>query len=241
AGRHEVILRDLSRANPFELFTDEVKNSYLRCSYKWSFHHIPSLLIRVRKGELESWVIWAILALSIRFSDKAPAPFKTPIEASNAYCAHARQILQPDIEQPTLGRIQALLMITGHSWGAGEGRRAWIYLGMAVRMAQVMGLFDESAYARKHNGSVSSQEFIAAEEQRRTAWTCFLMDSLLSGGKGRKRTLNADDMQIQLPSDTDNFIFGEPVRCERLNGMLSGDPGLGPVGELGIIAYSMRA
>lgn len=58
---------DLSRRDPFKLFTDEVKNSYLRCSYKWCFHHIPTLLDKVRKGTLEGSLIWAILALAIRY------------------------------------------------------------------------------------------------------------------------------------------------------------------------------
>jgi hypothetical protein len=57
---------DLSNIDPFDLFTDEVKNSYLRCSYKWSFHHIPSLLIDVRNSSLDLGVMWAILALAIR-------------------------------------------------------------------------------------------------------------------------------------------------------------------------------
>jgi hypothetical protein len=58
---------DMARRDPFELFTDEVKNSYLRCSYKWCFHHIPTLLDKVRKGTLEASLIWAILALAIRY------------------------------------------------------------------------------------------------------------------------------------------------------------------------------
>jgi hypothetical protein len=58
---------DMGRRDPFELFTDEVKNSYLRCSYKWCFHHIPTLLDKVRKGTLEASLIWAILALAIRY------------------------------------------------------------------------------------------------------------------------------------------------------------------------------
>jgi hypothetical protein len=125
-------------------------------------------------------------------------------------------------------------MLTGHSWGAGEGRRAWVYLGMAVRMAQMMGLMDESAR------STTSEEFIAAEERRRTAWTCFLMDSLLSGGKGRNRSLSAEDMRIQLPCDPDSYNFGEPVQCESLNSPSPGRPNPSPPGELGIIACSMR-
>lgn len=58
---------DLHDVDPFSLFTDEVKNSYLRCSYKWSFHHIPTLLQNVREEKLDIWVMWAIMALSIRY------------------------------------------------------------------------------------------------------------------------------------------------------------------------------
>jgi hypothetical protein len=225
---------DLSRTNPYDLFSDEVKNSYLRCSYKWSFHHIPSLLLQVRKHTLDQGVIWSILALAIRFSNDAPPPFSAPIEASNAFAAHARSIVLPAVEEPTLHRIQALLMITGHSWGAGEGHRAWMYLGMAVRMAQVVGLFDEPLEVRDR------EDFIATEEKRRTAWTCFLMDSLLSGGKRRRRALSADDMHVQLPCDTDFFHFGEPVRCELIDGTFSPLRSDLPVGNLGIVAHSMR-
>jgi hypothetical protein len=53
--------------DPFELLTDEVKNSYLRCSYKWSFHHTPTLLLKIRDRTLEPWMAWAILALAIRY------------------------------------------------------------------------------------------------------------------------------------------------------------------------------
>jgi hypothetical protein len=56
----------LDGLDPFDLLTDEVKNSYLRCSYKWSFHHTPTLLLRIRDRTLEPWMAWAILALAIR-------------------------------------------------------------------------------------------------------------------------------------------------------------------------------
>jgi hypothetical protein len=63
-----------------------------------------------------------------------------------------------------------------------------------------------------------TEEFISSEERRRTAWTCFLMENLLSGGRCRKRVLKAEDMTIQLPCETEQFVFGIPVRCERLDG-----------------------
>ncbi|ORX94888.1 fungal-specific transcription factor domain-domain-containing protein [Clohesyomyces aquaticus] len=229
----------LDGLDPFDLLTDEVKNSYLRCSYKWSFHHTPTLLLRIRDRSLEAWMAWAILALAIRFVKEPPPPFKTQTEASNAFAAHARQILQSDLETPSISRVQALLMLTGHDWGAGNGRRAWIYLGMAIRLVEVMDLCQE--LKPPHNRHPTRQEFIEAEVRRRTAWTCFLMDSLLSGGKGRKRSLDASDMQIQLPCERESFVFGEVVCTERLDGSLRMPSPSQPIGELGIIAYSMRA
>jgi hypothetical protein len=167
-----------------------------------------------------------------RFVKDPPPPFQTQTEASNAFAARARQLLQADIETPSISRVQALLMLTGHDWGAGNGRRAWIYLGMAIRHIEVMELTRELDTPKGRKPT--REEFIEAEVRRRTAWTCFLMDSLLSGGKGRKRSLAAGDMAIQLPCERENFVFGEPERTERLDGKVR-------VGELGIIAYSMRA
>jgi hypothetical protein len=101
-------------------------------------------------------------------------------------------------------------------------------------MAQIMGLMDEPPQP------TSREEFTAVEERRRTAWTCFLMDSLLSGGKGRDRSLAAGAMHIQLPCDPESFNFGEPVACEKLDGSVAHQSPLNPPGSLGIIAFSMR-
>ncbi|USP79670.1 hypothetical protein yc1106_06944 [Curvularia clavata] len=229
----------LDGLDPFELLTDEVKNSYLRCSYKWSFHHTPTLLLRIRDRTLEPWMAWAMLALAIRFVKDPPPPFRSQTEASNAYAAHARQILQQDLETPSISRVQALLMLTGHDWGAGNGRRAWIYLGMAIRLVEVMDLTRETGIPR--NRVPTREEFIEAEVRRRTAWTCFLMDSLLSGGKGRKRSLTAADMSIQLPCEREDFVFGEPKCTPQLDNTQRMPPVALPIGEIGIIGYSMRA
>jgi hypothetical protein len=63
----------LDSLDPFDLLTDEVKNSYLRCSYKWSFHHTPTLLLRIRDRTLEPYLVWALLALAVRYADPVHA------------------------------------------------------------------------------------------------------------------------------------------------------------------------
>ncbi|KAH6603126.1 hypothetical protein Trco_008517 [Trichoderma cornu-damae] len=215
---------NLWETDPLDYVTDEVRESYVRCSYKWSFHHIPTFFAAIRNKTLDRSVAWSMLAITVR-----------QIQTSNYFAAHTRSLILPSIDEPSLQRIQVLLMLTGHSWGSGEGRRAWVYLGMAVRMAQIMGLFEDPPIV-----APSKEEFIHGEERRRTAWTCFLMDSLLSGGKGRERLLSADSMQIQLPCDSGNFTFGEPVICPFIDGFRSDGNVQSPIGSLGIVAYSMR-
>ncbi|KAF2666212.1 hypothetical protein BT63DRAFT_434093 [Microthyrium microscopicum] len=233
---------DLSKHSPYEYFTDEVKNSFLRCSYKWCFYHTPSLLRGFRKKTVDDAIMWAILALAIRFSKQAPAPFSTPLEASNAFSAYAKSLVLPFVEEPTLSRIQILLMITGHSWGAGEGHRAWTYLGMAIRMAQYLELFDDDTSAGSDviaSSEVTQEAFKLVEERRRTAWTCFLMDSLLSGGKKRRRALSERDMRIPLPCEATLFHFLEPTRCYKLD-QVPKNIILGQETHLDIVGHSMR-
>lgn len=110
---------------------------------------------------------------------------------------------------------------------------------MAIRLCEVMDLAQELKTPR--NRMPTREEFIEAEVRRRTAWTCFLMDSLLSGGKGRKRSLTAAEMEIQLPCERESFVFGEPICTERLDGTIKMPPVTIRTSEIGIIGYSMRA
>jgi hypothetical protein len=130
-------------------------------------------------------------------------------------------------------------MLTGHHWGAGDGRSAWIYLGIAVRMVEMLDLCHEQP---KQPDAPSAEEFVAAEEGRRTAWTCFLMENLLSGGGSRRRILRAEDMMIQLPCETEQFVFGIPVSCERLDDSFppSTSSSTFSTGSLSMLGYTIK-
>ena len=52
---------------PLQWLTEEVKRSYLRCTYKWSFHHKPRFLQETGNGKIEPMMAWAILALASRY------------------------------------------------------------------------------------------------------------------------------------------------------------------------------
>lgn len=191
-----------------------------------------------------------VLALTARFhpslvayhSPSSPGNPSTPWAASEFYATALRSRLAgvdgSSLAAPDLTRIQALLMLALHEWGMCRGKSAWLYVGMAVRLSQAMGLPFElenelpgrdgarlSLTAEADHFGISrrvepkeqtSDDVIAQETKRRTFWACFTLDRCLSSGKYRPRMIRVKELGIQLPSDN-AFAFGERVRTSRLN------------------------
>jgi hypothetical protein len=120
-----------------------------------------------------------------------------------------------------------------------RGKSAWLYVGMAIRLSQAMGLpfeLENELFSREGPRSPAlkaeaelfgvrrapepkeqtSDDVIALETKRRTFWACFILDRCLSSGKYRPRMIRVKELGIQLPSDN-AFAFGERVRTSRLN------------------------
>ncbi|OQE20336.1 hypothetical protein PENSTE_c013G04579 [Penicillium steckii] len=193
-----------------------------------------------------------VLALTARFhpplvayhSPASPGHASNPAAASEFYATALRSRLAglegASLTTPDLARVQALLMLALHEWGMCRGKSAWVYVGMAIRLAQAMGLpfeleneFPPRELSRCSPGfkteadhfgirrrsevkDQTSDDIIAQETKRRTFWACFTLDRCLSSGKYRPRMIRVKELGIQLPSDN-AFAFGERVRTARLN------------------------
>jgi hypothetical protein len=121
-----------------------------------------------------------------------------------------------------LEKAQALLFLAFHEYTDLQGAKGWFKFGTAIRMVQNLGYqHDES---RKDNNVFDNNEeraqreaFIDREVQRRTLWSCFIMDRLASCGKRRPLGLNVADLdEIQLPCSDIAFIRGIKVRTRHL-------------------------
>lgn len=203
------------------------------------------------KPEPSPLILLGVLALTARFhpqlvayhSPSAPNNPSNPLVASEFYTSALRnRLVGPDgmgLAVPDLTRVQALLMLALHEWGMCRGKSAWVYVGMAIRLSQAMGLpfelENESAARdasrspalkveadhfgvprRRESREQNSDDVILQETKRRTFWACFIMDRCLSSGKYRPRMIKVRDLAIQLPSDN-AFAFGERVRTSRLS------------------------
>jgi hypothetical protein len=217
---------------------------------------------RYDASKLPGWemLVLGILALTARFHPTVVARLcatengeksQDPVHASEHYATVLRAILVGSrgtyIGQPNLAKIQALLMLGLYEWGICNGVKAWIHVGLAIRMAQAMGLQfeDDQDFAplalssatrieALHidiGGPESSNEpldpasndaFIEEEMRRRTFWSCFVMDRYLSSGKFRPSMLMLDDIKLQLPSSQNAFLFGGRVCTSLLDGHCSG-------------------
>ncbi|GKZ81433.1 hypothetical protein AnigIFM56816_005952 [Aspergillus niger] len=193
-----------------------------------------------------------VLALTARFhpqlvafhSPPSPGNPSNPLVASEFYATALRSRLAgidgASLAVTDLTRVQALLMLALHEWGMCRGKSAWLYVGMAIRLSQAMGLpFELENEMASREGPRSpvlkmeseifglprrpvepreqtSDDIIALETKRRTFWACFILDRCLSSGKYRPRMIRVKELGIQLPSDN-AFAFGERVRTSRLS------------------------
>jgi len=122
-------------------------------------------------------------------------------------------------------RVQAFLMLGLYEWSQARprvgGMAAWMYVGVAIRMAQALGLGDGDrepsrvSFHKRQQTSLDSippgQRIIAKEIRRRTMFSCLILDRLLGCGKDRVSTIRSEDLQIQLPCSEVSFDLSEEV------------------------------
>jgi hypothetical protein len=119
-------------------------------------------------------LLLAILSLSSRYSDwpEARTDPQDANTAGEAFANQAKELLFHEIETPTVPTVQAAVLLSLREYAVNAETSAWVYIGMAVRMAHTLGLnVDCSSWVT--SGQITPLE----EEVRRVAWWgCFLVD-----------------------------------------------------------------
>ncbi|KAI1014233.1 hypothetical protein LB504_008742 [Fusarium proliferatum] len=201
------------------------------------FLHLPSMKEKMSSGsgqekEVSSelnLVLLGILMLTARFhpdlvryvthlpsqnsSGSRPSTSKTkpgPLYASDFFATALTTALGPlrtVMDTLTIERIQCLLMLGLFEWSQENKSSAWMYLGVAIRMAKLMRLEqDDRRMAILENQAPDTKRFkkspeiaIIRETRRRTMYSCFILDRLMSCGSERPLSIAVESMLIQLP------------------------------------------
>jgi hypothetical protein len=117
----------------------------------------------------------AIFALSVQFSDVSPESERATL--SEAFFRRAKQVLRVDIDdEGNLALIQTLLIMAQYLQSTRFPNRCWNVVGLAVRMAQGLGLCVDCDGDGDDEDSIGKRSFLEIQMRRRTWYGCVTLD-----------------------------------------------------------------
>ncbi|EIW53654.1 uncharacterized protein TRAVEDRAFT_174477 [Trametes versicolor FP-101664 SS1] len=159
-----------------------------------------------RKRRVPTLLLLAMFSLAARYSShtaELPPPEDGSMwTAGDEYMEDAKVILDRTYAASRPSTCQALLLLGYREVGIGAMAQAWLYVGMAVRMAQDLGLHKS---AEKWT-TVGRALFSRAElqERRRIWYGCVIMDKYVCTYIGRPVAICERDFDTELPLDDES-------------------------------------
>lgn len=225
------------------LILNLVKTFFVHLGCNYPFLKQTKFLRMVMEKRVEPILVDAICAISARFSDAQQltgANDKLPrTERGQTFAQRAKQATVETFPCPSVGAVQALLLMAYEGFGANQDSALWMYLGLAIRMAVDLGLqkrvgiqyqgAKDPWYTRhrsRGNGDSESPEdkkmvdrdALSLEEQKEveqeridTFWAVFFLDRVISSGTGRPVTFRDDDFELPFPAARVDATTGWPV------------------------------
>ncbi|KAJ5898963.1 hypothetical protein N7495_003707 [Penicillium taxi] len=181
-----------------------------------AFLHLPTFVNSVHQNapHRDLLKVTAVLALCARFLPEIYTAYDIPHQAGETYASQVRKhVLRRVMESPSVDTIQILLLMALYEWGASKGHSAWMYSGMASRMAQSLRSSANDGLQMNQSGYDLQNCASAVEIENRTFWGCFVMDRMLACGKGRPLSLRLERMSIHAPVGDKEFAYTQiPTR-----------------------------
>ncbi|CAI2163370.1 7660_t:CDS:2 [Funneliformis geosporum] len=166
-------------------------------------------------------LLYSIFSISARFVEESIVR-PDPNDDSNAgtqYFNKAKDLLKDEFCNASISLVQSLILLAGHRQSH-KSSANWVYIGLAIRLAQDMGLHRDSA---KWNLDERQGEI-----RRRVWWGCVLSDRYGSARMGRPLAINDADFDVDLPvagkvpEDDEETIEGwvEIIKCNLILGRI---------------------
>ncbi|VUC32104.1 unnamed protein product, partial [Clonostachys rosea] len=180
----------------------------------YSYFHEDSFHQRLSRGSIPKCLIFAILASALRFStdDYYQGSVHEAIHtySKEAWLSALDDYMSNEISS-NLYVAQTVNMIAIIDFTSGRTSSGWLKIGMAVRIAQDLLLTEEPS---------------ALLPARRFFWSIYLLDKLVSCGKGRPPALSEEDCHVQLPCSEEAFKHGTGKKTITLRQLFSWDSNL---------------
>lgn len=206
-----------------------VKTFFLRLGCTYPFLRQDKTLRLVREKRVEAILVDAMCALAARFSDleSLPGAANSPRSEYGAVFAQRAKAATVDLFPcPTVGAVQAYLLLAYEGFGENQDSTLWMYLGLAIRMMSDLGLqrnegvqyqgdkdpwytrsWNRPSVEEEHESSpAADDETLNAKEQQEivqeridTAWSVYILDRFISSGTGRTVTVKDEDFELPTP------------------------------------------
>lgn len=249
----EIPVYDASSMSPSPLITHLCKVFFAHLGCSFPFLQRERFMRDLEEKQVDAILVDAVCALAARFSthpmltgnsDQKDGENESsklqPSEYGQAFAQRAKSAIPDTFPCPSVAVVQAALLLAYDEFGASRDSGLWMYLGIAIRMAQDLGMqsvgglkyegrhgptpssvkndpeasrpSEQTASQDNHERSAEEQEQRAAERERLdTFWSIFFLDRVISSGTGRPVTLRDRDIEISFPSLDEVDSTGWPL------------------------------
>ncbi|OAL32891.1 hypothetical protein AYO20_07682 [Fonsecaea nubica] len=229
---------DFLRLAPLPVLLETVDIYFTFChNQPYSFFHEGNFRDRLSRGEIPDHLLFAVFSNAIRFSGNSFFEH-TKEQAATTHANRSWNLIVETCfaanQKADIRTVQTITLLAIFDFTAGPSRHgaAWVKIGMAVRIAQDLRFMIEPG---------NHIPFDEAEERRRTFWSLYLLDRLVSCGRGRPPAILNASCQLQLPVDEATWRdkkWKETSKLEQLsNGAHSNSAQHSPFAHVILIAY----
>ncbi|KAF2641863.1 hypothetical protein P280DRAFT_286666 [Massarina eburnea CBS 473.64] len=147
----EIPLYDTSAMSPSPLISHLCKLFFVHLGCNFPFLQRERFMRDLEGKEVDAILVDAVCALAARFSThpvftgdpdrpKEEAPRMQPSEYGQAFAQRAKSAIPDSFPCPSVAVVQAALLLAYDEFGANRDSGLWMYLGIAIRMAQDLGM-----------------------------------------------------------------------------------------------------
>ncbi|KAK3623065.1 hypothetical protein LTR56_021818 [Elasticomyces elasticus] len=135
---------DTSPMPPSELITHLCTTFFTHLGCNYPFLQRERFLRDLEEKQVDAILVDAVCALAARFSTHAILKQQphdgTPAEYGHAFAQRAKIALVDTFPCPSVAAVQAALLLAYNEFGESRDSGLWMYLGIAIRMAQDLGM-----------------------------------------------------------------------------------------------------
>ncbi|KAM0343034.1 hypothetical protein ACHAPU_008935 [Fusarium lateritium] len=191
----------------------------------YSFLHEATVIQRCRDKTIDRALQLAICAITATYFDKHH-------DERHEWAHEAESLIIERLEEPSIFKIQASLLLIRYRAAVGQFPRAFIMAGLTARWAVALRL----------NYEHSKLSPVAQEVRRRTFWSLYLLEDSFCVGIKEFELFDSETIHLQLPCEDEDFHQERHVATGYLQPGKGLEPEvLGPRAALVRLAFIRRA